>query len=106
LGGATIGSRQIPMSQLVIPSGTSNNARTFISADGNKFEWRRCLDNPSSYDLFAAQDIRIAGFRRLTQPTAIGPSHAIVQYTFNHDPLLIEALLALCVNRWIDLHGV
>ena len=56
--------------------------------------------------LFAAQDIRIAAFRRLTQSTAIGPSHAFVQYTFNHDPLLIEALLALCVNRWIDLHGV
>ena len=56
--------------------------------------------------LFAAQNIRIAAFRRLTQPTAIGPSYAFVQYTFNHDPLLIEALLALCVNRWIDIHGV
>jgi len=106
LGGATIGSRQLPMSQLVIPSSTSNNARIFISADGKRFEWRRCRENPSSYDLFAAQNIRIAAFRRLTQSTAIGPSHALLQYTFNHDPLLIEALIALCVNRWIDLHGV
>jgi hypothetical protein len=29
----------------------------------------------------------------------------LLQYSFNHDSLLIEALVALCVNRWIDLHG-
>ncbi|KAF8188400.1 hypothetical protein BJ912DRAFT_1022525 [Pholiota molesta] len=102
LGGATIGSRQIPMSQLVL-AGSSNSARAFISADGKRFEWRR---NRDSYDLFAAQNMRIACFRRIVQPTAIGPSHAILQYTFTSDWLLIEALVALCVNRWIDLHGV
>ncbi|KDR81795.1 hypothetical protein GALMADRAFT_59462 [Galerina marginata CBS 339.88] len=105
LGGATIGNRQMPMSQLVLP-GTSTSARTFVSADGKKFEWRRSRDNPTSYDLYASQNMRIAVFRRYTQATAIGPSHAVLQYTFTQDWLLTEALVALCVNRWIDLHGV
>ncbi|KAF9477379.1 hypothetical protein BDN70DRAFT_881284 [Pholiota conissans] len=105
LGGATIGNRQLPMSQLVL-AGSSNSARAFISADGKRFEWRRNRENPTSYDLYAAQNSRIACFRRFTQSTVIGPSHALLQYTFTSDWLLIEALVALCVNRWIDLHGV
>ena len=28
-----------------------DSARTFISADGKRFEWRRCRENPSSYDV-------------------------------------------------------
>ncbi|KAF8959076.1 hypothetical protein BDZ97DRAFT_1906324 [Flammula alnicola] len=104
-GGATIGNRQIPMSQLVL-AGSSNSARAFISADGKRFEWRRNRENPTSYDLYASQNMRIACFRRFTHATVIGPSHALLQYTFTQDWLLIEALVALCVNRWIDVHGV
>ncbi|KAF9009411.1 hypothetical protein BDQ17DRAFT_1235893 [Cyathus striatus] len=105
LGSATIGSRQLPMSQLVLP-GSSNNARAFVSADGRRFEWRRSRENPTSYDLYASPNMRIAIFRRYAQPTAVGPSHGLLQYTFNHDLLLAEALVALCLNRWIDIHGV
>ena len=28
-----------------------DSARIFISADGKRFEWRRCRENPSSYDV-------------------------------------------------------
>jgi len=105
LGSATIGTRQLPMSHLVLP-GSANNARSFVSADGKRFEWRQCRDNPCSYDLYAVPNIRIAAFRRYAQPTVVGPSHGLLQYTFNHDALLVESLLALCLNRWIDLHGI
>ncbi|GLB35397.1 hypothetical protein LshimejAT787_0209620 [Lyophyllum shimeji] len=105
LGSATIGSRQLPMSHLVLP-GSSTNARAFVSADGKKFEWRQRRDNSTSYDLYSSQNVQIAAFRRYSQTTFVGPSHGFLQYTFNHDLLLVEALLALCLNRWIDLHGV
>ncbi|KAF9566340.1 hypothetical protein CPC08DRAFT_682742 [Agrocybe pediades] len=105
LGGATIGNRQMPMPHLILPSQT-HGARAFISGDGKKFEWRRSRDVAGSYDLFSSHNVRLAAFRRFTQPTAIGPSHAILQYTFLHDTLLMEALVALCVVRWVDIHGV
>ncbi|TFK42979.1 hypothetical protein BDQ12DRAFT_301898 [Crucibulum laeve] len=105
LGSATIGNRTLPMSQLVLP-GSNNNVRAFISADGRRFEWRRSTDNPTSYDLYAGPTMRIAHFRRYAQTTVVGPSHGLLQYSFSHDLLLVEALLSLCLNRWIDLHGV
>jgi len=105
LGSATIGSRQIPMSYLVLP-GPSINVRSFISSDGKRFEWRQRLDDPSSYDLFAPPNIQIAAFRRYSHATVVGPSHGLLQYTFSQDLLLVEALLSLCLNRWIDLHGM
>lgn len=49
---------------------------------------------------------KIAVFRRYAQVTVVGPSHAMLQYTFDSWDLLVDALLALCVNRWIDKHGV
>ncbi|KAF8232310.1 hypothetical protein L208DRAFT_1272732 [Tricholoma matsutake] len=105
LGSATIGSRQMPMSHLVLP-GSNNNARSFISSDGKRFEWRQRLDEPSSYDLFAAPNVQIAAFRRCSHATVVGPSHGLLRYTFSQDLLLVEALLSLCLNRWIDLYGV
>ncbi|KAH0584340.1 hypothetical protein H2248_009882 [Termitomyces sp. 'cryptogamus'] len=105
LGSASIGSRQLPMSHLVLP-GSSNNARAFISADGKRLEWRRRADNPTSYDLYSSPTTKIAAFRRYSQTTVVGPSHGLFQYTFTNELLLVEALLALCLNRWIDLHGV
>jgi hypothetical protein len=56
--------------------------------------------------LYAAPNMQIAAFRRYSHETAVGPSHGLFQYTFNNDLLLVEALLALCLNRWIDLYGV
>ena len=102
-----------------------HSARTFWS-EGTRFEWRRCYEDPNSYDvrherhsgshmprdrlpssqLFAIPNRRIAIFRRYAQATPIGPSHGMLQYTFSHDLLLLEALLALCLNRWIDMRGI
>jgi len=106
LGRCRIGAREIPMAQLVLP-GSAPNARMFLSSDGRRFEWRRRLhDDPNSYDLFTAPNTRIAIFRRFAQLTPVGPSHGVLQYAFSHDLLLLEALLALCFNRWIDWRGM
>ncbi|KAJ7582847.1 hypothetical protein C8J56DRAFT_233173 [Mycena floridula] len=105
LGKAVIRERHIPMSHLVLP-GSNQYARSFVSSDGKTLEWRRCLNSPSSYDLYAAPNIRIAAFRPYVSSTPVGPSHGLLQYRFQHDLLLIECLLALCLNRWIDLHGM
>lgn len=32
----------------------------------------------------------------------VGPCFAYLQFCFDHDILLLEAMLALCVNRWVD----
>jgi len=100
------------------------SARSFFSSDGLQFEWRRDRDTPSSYDvrvspfaflfihvlnslqLYAGSDKPIAVFRRFSQPqsTAVGPAHGLFQYSFTRDNLLVESLVALCINRWIDLH--
>ncbi|KAJ4000054.1 hypothetical protein F5050DRAFT_693989 [Lentinula boryana] len=107
LGMVNIGTRQLLMSQLVQP-GSSNNVRNFVSSsDGRTYEWRRCYPDTSGYDLFLLpNDIRIAAFRKMNTQTVVGPSHALLQYQFAHDPLLLEALLSLCLFRWIDLHGL
>ncbi|KIK59837.1 hypothetical protein GYMLUDRAFT_44305 [Collybiopsis luxurians FD-317 M1] len=107
LGMATINSRRLPMSHLVLP-GSTVNARNFVSSsDGRRYEWRRCYPDGSAYDLFLLpSNVRIAAFRRMHTPTVVGPSHALLQYQFSHDLLLLEALLSLCLFRWIDLHGM
>ncbi|KAJ8597905.1 hypothetical protein M405DRAFT_2050 [Rhizopogon salebrosus TDB-379] len=101
LGVATIGNREIPMTQLV-QQGSNSAARRFASADGNLYEWRRCHNDPRSYELFAAPNVKIAFFQRFSQQTPIGPSHGTLEYYFSHDLLLLEALLALNLNRWLD----
>ncbi|KAH7910644.1 hypothetical protein BJ138DRAFT_1180114 [Hygrophoropsis aurantiaca] len=100
-GIATIGNRELPMAHLVMP-GSCPNARTFTSADGRQYEWRRCYNDPQSYELYAQPNVRIAYFRRFPQETPIGISHAYFEYGFNHPLLLLEALLALSLNRWLD----
>ncbi|KAF8894696.1 hypothetical protein BD779DRAFT_1669166 [Infundibulicybe gibba] len=95
----------VPPRRPLSPPSTSS-ARAFVSAEGRTLEWRRCRDNPTSYDLYAAPNTRIAVFRRFTQQTVVGPSHGLLQYTFTNDLLLTEAILALCLNRWIDVHGM
>jgi len=101
-GRAVIGSRQIPMNHLVM-HGTTPNSRMFLTAEGKRYEWRRLPQDPSSYELyFLTTHTRIAVFRRIAQMTPIGPSHGMLRYTFNHDILLLESLLALCLNRCLD----
>ncbi|GAW02338.1 hypothetical protein LENED_003988 [Lentinula edodes] len=102
-----IGTRQLLMSQLVLP-GSSSHVRNFVSgSDGRTYEWRRCYPDTSGYDLFLLpNNMRIAAFRKMNAQTVVGPSHALLQYQFVHDPLLLEALLSLCIFRWTDLHGL
>ncbi|KAG2157399.1 hypothetical protein DEU56DRAFT_764440 [Suillus clintonianus] len=104
LGVATIGNREIPMSHMV-QQGSSSSARRFPSADGHQYEWRKCHNDPRSYELFSAHSGRIAKFQKHSQATPIGPSHGTLQYSFSHDLLLLEALLALNLNRWLDWTG-
>ena len=35
-----------------------------------------------------------------------GPAYAYLQFTFHEESLLRDALLALCLNRWIDWRGM
>ncbi|KAJ3977187.1 hypothetical protein EV361DRAFT_788937 [Lentinula raphanica] len=107
LGMVNIGTRQLFMSQLVQP-GSSSHVRNFVSSsDGRTYEWRRSYSDTSSYTLFLLpNNIQIATFQKMNTQTVVGPSHALLQYHFAHDPLLLEAILSLCLFRWIDLHGM
>lgn len=107
MGLATIGGTKIPMSNLVAP-GTSSNSRMFHTKDGRTLEWRKVAGFPGAYDLLPGSGAApIARFSRFPRPrdTPVGPSHAILQCQFDDDELLLEAALALCLNRWIDQHG-
>ncbi|KAF9069825.1 hypothetical protein BDP27DRAFT_1324662 [Rhodocollybia butyracea] len=99
--------RRVPMSHLILP-GSTNNARNFVSSsDGRRYEWRRCYPDTTAYDLFLLpNNAQIAAFRRMNTQTVVGPSHALLQYQFTNDHLLLEALLSLCLFRWIDRHGM
>ncbi|KAJ7632474.1 hypothetical protein FB45DRAFT_504357 [Roridomyces roridus] len=101
LGSATIGSRVVPMTDLLSP-GSQHNARAFCTSDGRRFEWRKA--SPGEYDLYALQPaaVRIAAFRRYSKTTPVGKSTGLLQYTFSQDDLLLYSILALCLNRWID----
>lgn len=107
MGVATVGTRTVPMSELVMP-GADSSARTFRTTDGRTFEWRKVHGLPGAYDLNPVPGgPPIARFSRFAQPqsTPIGPAHALLQCRFDDDNLLLEASLALCLNRWVDLHG-
>jgi len=100
LGLLTVGQRQVHMGQLVKPR--SPVARRFNSpVDGLPFEWRRTQSH--DYELFSPGDRRIATYTRISYQTKWGVCHGLFRYTFkNQDVLLLEALLALALNRWID----
>lgn len=105
LGLATVMHRQpFPMSQLVA-QGSVPSARAF-NLNGMRFEWRRGREDPFSYDLYAPQNVRIASYRRFDESTPVGPAHGLMQYTFVQPALLLESLLALCINRWLDMNAM
>ncbi|TDL27581.1 hypothetical protein BD410DRAFT_782705 [Rickenella mellea] len=105
LGLATVIQRPpFPMSRLVLP-GSTVNSRAFVF-NATTFEWRRRQEDPFSYDLYGPQNVKIGIFRRIDQSTPVGPSHGFMHYTFVQPALLLESLLALCINRWIDMNGI
>ncbi|KIJ68938.1 hypothetical protein HYDPIDRAFT_80777 [Hydnomerulius pinastri MD-312] len=102
LGMATIGDRVFPMGHLVMP-GSCSNSRRFQSADGRFYEWRRSYREPNSYELYAAPNTPpIAMYGKFSQTTPIGPSHGTLEYNFTDGLFLLESLLALNLNRWLD----
>lgn len=44
----------------------------------------------------------IAVYRKFSQATPIGPSHGTLEYNFTDGLFLLQALLALNLNRWLD----
>jgi hypothetical protein len=49
-------------------------------------------------------DVRIGIFREHHPPekTTVGDIYATFYFRFSHEPLLLHALLALSLNRWLD----
>ncbi|KZS99003.1 hypothetical protein SISNIDRAFT_447837 [Sistotremastrum niveocremeum HHB9708] len=103
LGTAVVGSRRFSMTQLV-SMGASPGTRRFTH-DNMVFEWRKTATD--TYDLYASSNIRLAIYRPKNQTTSVGPSHGYFQYSFSgYETLLLESLLALAVNRWIERYGL
>ncbi|KAI9056895.1 hypothetical protein FKP32DRAFT_1421268 [Trametes sanguinea] len=110
LGSVIKGAVKEPMSNLVAP-GSNDRARSFRSGrDGKeKFEWRRVGNkHPFGYELFSmAPESRIGRYdptpRELPK---VGRAYALLEYGFHEDNLIRDALLALCLNRWIDWRGM
>ncbi|KAL6307924.1 hypothetical protein BKA93DRAFT_726660 [Sparassis latifolia] len=103
LGMLTMGTRQEPMSNFLLPIATTPNVRVFISAaDRLYYEWHK-VDH-GGYDFYPAsiRGQRLATFRRDQNDTPVGLTHATMKYNFDHDHLLLESLVALCLNRWVD----
>ncbi|KZP20774.1 hypothetical protein FIBSPDRAFT_528926 [Athelia psychrophila] len=78
------------------------NGRMFTSADGVCYEWRRSPEDPRAYDLFLMPDALLGKFRHEYEDTPVGPSFAYLQFCFDHQRLLLESMLSLCINRWLD----
>ncbi|CDO69387.1 hypothetical protein BN946_scf184575.g12 [Trametes cinnabarina] len=110
LGSVIKGADREPMTNLVAP-GSSDRARSFKSgrAGKEKFEWRRVGNkHPFGYELFSMDtESRIARYdptpRNLPK---VGRAYALLEYGFHEDNLIRDALLALCLNRWIDWRGM
>jgi len=103
MGLCVIGAHQKFAMALLVGTGSTSFSRRFRHKN-SYFEWRRISND--SYDLFSADNVRLALFRSKLQSTPVGEAYGYMQYGFQaQDGLLLEALLALCVNRWIDKHG-
>ncbi|KAL1947416.1 hypothetical protein VTO73DRAFT_14377 [Trametes versicolor] len=110
LGSVIKGADRAPMAELV-KHGSSKSARSFQSGRGGseKFEWRRVGDkHPYGYELFSLEpESRIGRYdptpRELPK---IGRAYALLEYGFHEENLIRDALLALCLNRWIDWRGM
>ncbi|EPQ58416.1 hypothetical protein GLOTRDRAFT_35791 [Gloeophyllum trabeum ATCC 11539] len=108
-GSATIiGDRQIPMGRLVMTNlpFTPPGSRVFESSRGGRYAWRKPGNGSNAYDVRRDPPVPIGIYRRFVQWTPIGPSYAYMQYTFDDDVLLLDSLLALSLNRWLDLQGL
>lgn len=96
------------MGDLVAPFQSMPDSRAFRCEGPDRivrtFWWRRLPDG--NYDLYAAHepDTLIGLFRMHRPPErlVVGDNYATFFFPFSHEPLLLHALLALCLNRWLD----
>ncbi|VDB99947.1 unnamed protein product [Peniophora sp. CBMAI 1063] len=111
-GQGVVCGRPTHMADLAIMQGYRKRSRAFDSLDTEgeraRFVWRRV--GRGKYDLYTQHDIRIGKYVEANQiqESAVGPVYAHFHFSFDHEVLFLDAMLALCVNRWIDemiLHG-
>lgn len=96
------------MVDLVAPFQSMLDSRAFHCEGPDRvvrtFWWRRLPHG--NYDLYAAHepDTLIGLFRMHRPPEVltVGNNYATFFFVFLHEPLLLHALLALCLNRWLD----
>jgi len=102
-------SHEVHMGELVMPhQSTMPDSRAFLCEGPDQqmrlFSWHRLPHG--DYDLYAANepDVRIGMFRKHNPPEelTIGDIYATFYFNFLHAPLLLKALLALSLNRWLD----
>ncbi|KAI0035964.1 hypothetical protein K488DRAFT_68027 [Vararia minispora EC-137] len=106
-GVATIRDRRLHMADLVVMNGYPQSCRAFQSTDPdgspNMFVWRNVASG--GYDLLSPSGTIIGQYRAAAQTSPMGNVFAVLHYTFEHEPLFIDAILALAINRWIDRMG-
>jgi len=100
--------RQVHMGELVMSHQSMPDSRAFVCEGPDnvvrRFWWRRL--EQGHYDLYVAAvpAVCIGIFRKHHPPEqlAVGDNYATLYFSFLHRPLLVNALLALSLNRWLD----
>jgi hypothetical protein len=95
--------QQLPMS-CMLADGSGPHCRTFVyTGDDQPYEWRRLSDN-KSYDLYNSRNGRIASYTNFSSahPSPVGPTFGLLQTTAIDEFFLLQSLLALILNRWLD----
>ena len=65
-----------------------------------------CSHGAQLMSITATGEGRIATYDPTPREIAeVGHAYAYLQYTFPEEALLRDALLALCLNRWVDWRG-
>ncbi|KAI0713450.1 hypothetical protein C8Q76DRAFT_462072 [Earliella scabrosa] len=112
LGSVLRGPDSTPMADFV-SGGTTANARQFrTNTDGPEvFEWRRLGNKqPYAYELISLTpggSARIATYDPTPREVPkMGRAYAYLKFTFHEEALLRDALVALCLNRWVDWRGM
>lgn len=105
LGRLKVGQHTLSMATFV-GQGSGPFSRSFRSGDNDVFEWKR--KSETDYVLHDHRGHQIALFEHFSPPrtTPIGAlAHGVFRCTIKSDVLLFQALVALCINRWIDTFG-
>ncbi|KAH8108168.1 hypothetical protein BXZ70DRAFT_42559 [Cristinia sonorae] len=108
-------SRPNMMSYLyMVPNGEVDRSRgsLFQTASGRTYEWRKVRkpNEPLQYDLYpSGGGDAVGGYRRFSPPRQsahAGLLYGTLTHNFDDDELMLYALLALCINRWVDMNGL